>query len=249
MSLPSAAPFLRLLDAARAAVLPAVDHASQGAPLARPTCFCATSRSNYLSRIATADQRRIAANGDWRSPRLVTRPLDWTCTSDAWHAIAEGRGGNGAGASAKALASPVARWLRAEGSEGEAADTSTTASTIARASGAIRTSAVPSTRLPHENGQELSEGGEVLLRGGRIFTNDPGQPWCEALLVRGRHIVATGTSEAVASQAGGAARTIELGGRTVIPGFNDAHMHHTPAPWASRCHLTAPRAGTTSWRD
>lgn len=70
---------------------------------------------------------------------------------------------------------------------------------------------------------------DVVLLGGRVFTADPGRPWAEAVAVRGTRIVAVGTTADVERLAGPRTRRIALGGRTVVPGFDDAHAHAGPA--------------------
>jgi predicted amidohydrolase YtcJ len=59
----------------------------------------------------------------------------------------------------------------------------------------------------------------------RIFTADPAAPFAEALAIRGDRIAAVGTDDAILALAGEASRNVDLGGRTVIPGINDAHDH------------------------
>jgi predicted amidohydrolase YtcJ len=66
---------------------------------------------------------------------------------------------------------------------------------------------------------------DLVLVGGRIFTADSSRPWAEALAIRGERIVAVGTTRAILALAGPATRRVELGGRVVVPGFNDAHVH------------------------
>jgi predicted amidohydrolase YtcJ len=65
---------------------------------------------------------------------------------------------------------------------------------------------------------------EILLSNGRIFTGTPAG-LAEAVLVRGRRIAAVGPTQEVTAKAGPAARRIDLMGRLVIPGINDAHLH------------------------
>jgi predicted amidohydrolase YtcJ len=63
---------------------------------------------------------------------------------------------------------------------------------------------------------------------GHIYTNDPAHPWAEALAVRGGKIRCIGKMEFIILECGGAdegADTIQLRGRFVMPGFNDAHVH------------------------
>jgi predicted amidohydrolase YtcJ len=58
-----------------------------------------------------------------------------------------------------------------------------------------------------------------------VLTQDPGRPRADSLAVSGGRIVAVGSWEEIAAVASPGARRIDLGGRTVVPGFNDAHVH------------------------
>jgi predicted amidohydrolase YtcJ len=66
---------------------------------------------------------------------------------------------------------------------------------------------------------------DVILVNGKIFTSDAAHPYVEALAIRGERLVATGTAEKIRSLAGPQTKRIDLGGRVVIPGINDAHHH------------------------
>jgi predicted amidohydrolase YtcJ len=66
---------------------------------------------------------------------------------------------------------------------------------------------------------------DSILFNGKIFTSDARQPYVEALAIRGDLIVATGTTASAKALAGPQTKMIDLGGRTVIPGINDAHNH------------------------
>ncbi len=66
---------------------------------------------------------------------------------------------------------------------------------------------------------------ELILTGGKVFTADSARPWAEAVAIRAERIVAVGSTAEVGRLAGPATRRIELGGRVVVPGFNDAHDH------------------------
>jgi len=68
--------------------------------------------------------------------------------------------------------------------------------------------------------------GVIALIGGRVYLGGY-SAWQEALLIRGDRIAATGTNEEVLSLAGGGAEVVNLGGRTVLPGFIDTHVHFT----------------------
>ena len=79
---------------------------------------------------------------------------------------------------------------------------------------------------------------DLVLRGGRIETMDPAGSGATALAVRNGRIVATGHDPAVASWIGPRTRVLELHGRTVTPGFGDAHVHPVSAGLSRmRCDL------------
>ena len=63
---------------------------------------------------------------------------------------------------------------------------------------------------------------------GRIYTNDPKQPWAAAMAVTGDRIRCIGTLEHILLDCGGnipGVETIQLHGGFLMPGFNDAHTH------------------------
>jgi predicted amidohydrolase YtcJ len=70
---------------------------------------------------------------------------------------------------------------------------------------------------------------DTILVNGKILTVDAQSSTREALAVRGGTIVAVGRSADVRRLAGPKTRTIDLQGRTVIPGLIDSHMHATRA--------------------
>ena len=66
---------------------------------------------------------------------------------------------------------------------------------------------------------------DILLVNGQVITLDAHAATAQAIAIRGDRIVATGTSAAISALAGPQTRTVELSGRTVIPGLIDSHMH------------------------
>ena len=64
---------------------------------------------------------------------------------------------------------------------------------------------------------------DTILHGGHIVTLDPSRPEAEAIAIRGEEIVAVGDDEDVLAY--DARERIDLGGRTVLPGFTDNHYH------------------------
>jgi len=69
------------------------------------------------------------------------------------------------------------------------------------------------------------EAPDLILLNGKVFTADPAKPWVEAIAVRGDRIDAIGTTAALRERAGARTRVIDVAGRVVIPGINDAHTH------------------------
>jgi predicted amidohydrolase YtcJ len=65
----------------------------------------------------------------------------------------------------------------------------------------------------------------LILVNGKVWTENPNQPEAEALAIEGNRIIAVGSSAAMRKFAGPGSRIIDLGGRRVLPGFNDAHVH------------------------
>lgn len=66
---------------------------------------------------------------------------------------------------------------------------------------------------------------DLILSAGQVYTLDESRPWAEAVAIRGGRIAAVGTDEEVLSRFRG--QVFELGGRMVLPGFHDAHVHPT----------------------
>lgn len=61
----------------------------------------------------------------------------------------------------------------------------------------------------------------------RLWTGNPAAPVAEAMAIRGDRIVAIGTTATIQQQKGPRTQVTDLGGRLVVPGFNDAHWHLT----------------------
>jgi predicted amidohydrolase YtcJ len=66
---------------------------------------------------------------------------------------------------------------------------------------------------------------DTLVINGKVITVDDKESVVEALAIRDGRIVATGTSAAMRKLAGPNTRTIDVQGRTVIPGLIDSHLH------------------------
>ena len=75
--------------------------------------------------------------------------------------------------------------------------------------------------LPHR----LASAPDLVVFNGKVITMDSKRPEAEALAIRGERIIAVGNSQEILALAGPDTEEIDLGGRTVIPGINDAHDH------------------------
>lgn len=64
-----------------------------------------------------------------------------------------------------------------------------------------------------------------IFVGGAVWTGDEERPRAAALAVRGERLLAVGTDAAVRALAGPRTEVVDLKGRFVCPGFNDAHLH------------------------
>ena len=66
---------------------------------------------------------------------------------------------------------------------------------------------------------------DLILCHGKVWTVDTRLPVAEAVAVRGTRIVKVGSDRDVLALRGPATEVIDLHGRLVLPGFNDAHTH------------------------
>lgn len=82
---------------------------------------------------------------------------------------------------------------------------------------------------------------DLVMRSGAVHTVDDTRPKAEAIAIRNGWIAAVGSDREVAELIGPGTRVIELRGRTVLPGFQDAHVHPPSAGLDSlRCNLREP---------
>lgn len=65
----------------------------------------------------------------------------------------------------------------------------------------------------------------VLLLHGKIYTGDPALPHAEAVAILGEQIIAVGSDGEIQKLRGEKTEIIDLSGRFIMPGFNDAHVH------------------------
>ena len=83
---------------------------------------------------------------------------------------------------------------------------------------------------------------DIVLRGGAVHTVDDARPKAKAIAIRAGRIAAMGADREVGGLIGPRTRVIELRGRTVLPGFQDAHVHPPESGLDElRCDVREPR--------
>jgi predicted amidohydrolase YtcJ len=66
---------------------------------------------------------------------------------------------------------------------------------------------------------------DMVALHGKIWTENPKQPEAAAMGIEGHRIVAVGSDEEIRRLASPKTQVLDLAGRRVVPGFNDAHVH------------------------
>jgi predicted amidohydrolase YtcJ len=74
-------------------------------------------------------------------------------------------------------------------------------------------------------GAETEAAPDRIFLNARIWTGDSARPESSALAIRADRVVAVGSDEEIRSLAGTGTRVENLGGRRMLPGFQDAHWH------------------------
>jgi len=69
------------------------------------------------------------------------------------------------------------------------------------------------------------EAADIIISNARIYTMDASRPRASAIAVRGERILAVGSDAEIAAFAGPETRQLNAAGKTMLPGFHDAHVH------------------------
>jgi len=88
---------------------------------------------------------------------------------------------------------------------------------------------------------------DLILHGGKIITLDGSSRLAQAISVRSGHVLAVGDDAALLKGAAPTTRLIDLKGRSVLPGFFDAHPHADRE--GLKAHGGIPIAGLHSVAD
>lgn len=84
---------------------------------------------------------------------------------------------------------------------------------------------------------------DLIVVNGNIVTMDPLTPKVEALAVRDGRVVALGSSDEIKALATPSTKVVDAGGRLVLPGFQDTHIHLQDCgyEYGMNVDLTGPR--------
>jgi predicted amidohydrolase YtcJ len=66
---------------------------------------------------------------------------------------------------------------------------------------------------------------DILIVHAKVYTLDPQKPWAQAIAIRRGKIQAVGRDEEVERYRGIGTKRIDAGGKLVLPGFTDCHIH------------------------
>ncbi len=66
---------------------------------------------------------------------------------------------------------------------------------------------------------------DLVLTGGEIYTVDAERSWAQAVAIADGKLAYVGSDDGAAAFIGADTRVVDLGGRTVLPSFQDCHIH------------------------
>ena len=75
---------------------------------------------------------------------------------------------------------------------------------------------------------------DLIFRGGDVYTVDAARSWAQSVAIRGGEIVFVGSDRESGPFVGDNTRVVELDGKMMLPGFQDAHVHPV---WAGVAYL------------
>ena len=78
----------------------------------------------------------------------------------------------------------------------------------------------------HAQTKETSLAPDLVILNGSVHTMEDAHPTAEAVAILGNRIAAVGSTAEIRALVGARTRVIDAAGKTVFPGFNDAHVHY-----------------------
>ena len=71
----------------------------------------------------------------------------------------------------------------------------------------------------------IVEPADIIVVHGRVYTENPKQPWAQAVAIRHGKITAVGDDPEIERRRGMGTKVVNAGGKLVLPGFVDCHIH------------------------
>ena len=87
---------------------------------------------------------------------------------------------------------------------------------------------------------------DLAFVGGTVYTVDAAASWARAVAVRDGRIVAVGTDDDIRGHVGAGTEVVDLAGKMLLPGFQDAHVH---APTGGMHRLRIDLSEVHAWED
>jgi predicted amidohydrolase YtcJ len=72
---------------------------------------------------------------------------------------------------------------------------------------------------------ETDDSADFVFTNAKVYTVNDAAPWAEAVAVKGNEIIYVGGAAELEPLIGPATRRYDAGGRLLLPGFIDSHMH------------------------
>jgi len=69
------------------------------------------------------------------------------------------------------------------------------------------------------------ETADTIYTNGKIYTVNEAQPWVQAIAIKDGKIIYVGTDDEIDANIGKNTEVIDLGGKFVMPGLHDPHVH------------------------
>ena len=83
---------------------------------------------------------------------------------------------------------------------------------------------LPAAGMARPQGR-IVEPADIIVVHGHIYTENPKQPWAQAVAIRHGKITAVGDDPEIERRRGMGTKVVNAGGKLVLPGFVDCHIH------------------------
>jgi predicted amidohydrolase YtcJ len=89
----------------------------------------------------------------------------------------------------------------------------------------LLTLGIPAATMAQNAEEVKARPADTILINGKVYTENATQSWGQAVAIRGEKIIAVGDDATIEKLHGPATRVIDAGGKLVLPGFVDCHIH------------------------